>query len=98
MNIVGRLGRIACVLIPVALAFAWFPALAAGHAALRGSAPAKDGVISQAPSTVVLEFSGPVVVGPGGIQVFGPKGTRVDTGDASPNKGATLTQSIKDGG
>jgi copper transport protein len=98
MNIVGLIGRLACGLILLAIALATFPALAAGHAALRSSAPAKDAVISQAPTTVVLEFSGPVVVGPDGVQVFGPDGDRVETGDASPKKGMTITQSIEDGG
>lgn len=99
-NIVGRIGCRIRVLAPLAvllLVAAW-PTTANAHTGLRGSAPATDARISQAPTTVVLEYSGEVVVGAHGIQVFGPDGSRVDTGEASPRKGARLTQAIRDGG
>lgn len=70
--------------IAAALSFAVMTAApAAAHATLEQTVPATDGVLEEAPGEVVLTFSEPVDPSLGGVRVFGPRGARVENGDAS---------------
>jgi copper transport protein len=56
---------------------------ASAHAALIATEPGQGTVVTTVPATVSLTFSEPVVVAPGGIQVFGPSGAEVGDGHAT---------------
>ncbi|MGH3997593.1 MAG: copper resistance CopC/CopD family protein, partial [Pseudonocardiaceae bacterium] len=56
--------------------------LAAAHAVLISTNPGQGAVIAMAPSAVSLTFSESVAVTADGIQIFGPDGAQLDTGDA----------------
>jgi copper transport protein len=77
------------------------PALA--HAALIGSDPADGAVLDSAPSLVVLRFSEPVTVPPGGIRAFDEDLRRIDlptapSTDASTEVLVPLTDDLAEGG
>lgn len=52
---------------------------ASAHAVLESSNPASGSTLSTAPATVSLRFSEGVEIGLGGVKVFDPDGSRVDT-------------------
>ncbi len=70
------------------------PASAHAHASLVASDPADGAVVATAPDSVALDFGGTVVAGSGTVQVFGPTGERVETGDPAPAKGAKVSQAF----
>ncbi|TDC81344.1 copper resistance protein CopC [Micromonospora sp. KC606] len=57
------------------------PAPASAHAVLVATAPARDAVISAPPSEVVLTFTEPIAPVRGRVQVLGPDGKKVHTGE-----------------
>lgn len=67
---------------------------AQAHVRLRSSEPATDSTVAAVPRSIVLHFSGPVEVGPGGIQVFDPAGKRVDMAVPRARRGDTVTQQL----
>lgn len=54
---------------------------AAAHAVLSSTVPAKDSIVDEAPTQVVLTFSEAVTPIEGRIRVIGPDGERADTGE-----------------
>lgn len=89
--------RYLLVLALTALALA-LPSSALAHALLTSSTPAADSVVDDAPTTLVLEFTGSIVASPGSIMVFGPNGTEVQTGAPTPDAGTRITQGVTDAG
>jgi copper transport protein len=76
----GSLRAAALALVPVALLVAgpsW------GHATLESSNPGADAVLARLPPTVTLHFDEPVGTLPTSLEVYGPDGSRIDTGDVS---------------
>lgn len=68
------------------------PATAGAHASLEASTPADGALLDAAPEQVELRFSGPVVAGPGTVQVFAPGGAELQSGAPTPRKGARIVQ------
>jgi copper transport protein len=58
------------------------PASAAAHAELLGTVPENDQLVQAAPDHIELKFSEDITVSFGGIKVFGPDGSRLQTGSA----------------
>src|SRR4051794_22993586 len=56
------------------------PASAAAHAELLGTVPENDQLVQTAPDHIELRFGEDVEVSFGGIKVFGPDGSRLQTG------------------
>lgn len=86
-------------LLAVALAIAALtasllaPAVASAHPRFAEADPASNATIDQAPSEIRLEFTGPVVAPPGGVQVFSPSGEEVQVGSPVVD-GTIVTQQI----
>ncbi|SCG54925.1 Copper-binding protein CopC (methionine-rich) [Micromonospora halophytica] len=85
--VLGLLLALLCVpLLPAAPASA--------HAVLVATAPVRDAVLGSPPSEVVVTFSEPVSPVPDRVQVLGPDGRRVHTGEPSV-RGATMRISVR---
>lgn len=67
---------------------------ASAHASLQSSTPGSDAVLRSAPSSVSLTFDEAVTLLPDSLRVFGPSGSRVDTGTATHGHGAAANASI----
>lgn len=76
----ARLGRVAAFALVSVIGWAGLGAVAGAHAALVGTSPLPDQVLSSPPSEVRLVFSEAVDAGIGGIEVLDPEGKRVDIG------------------
>jgi copper transport protein len=88
----------ALVLLAVVALFA-APTAAMAHAVLLTTDPARGAVLARAPAYVSLRFDEAVYVQLGSIDVFGPKGQRVDTGHAThgPGGGAAVRVRLRRG-
>jgi copper transport protein len=63
---------------------------ASAHAQLISTDPGQGAVVATAPATVSLTFSESVVIAADGVRVFGPDGSRVDTGHAAARGTASI--------
>ncbi|TDB74532.1 copper resistance protein CopC [Micromonospora sp. KC721] len=70
------------------------PAPASAHAVLVATAPARDAVISAPPAEVVVTFSEPIAPVAGRVQVLGPDGKKVHTGEPVV-RGATMRIAVR---
>jgi copper transport protein len=86
------LAILATVVAVVVLLVAARPASA--HATLRASTPAADAVLAAPPSLVDLTFSEPITLLPDSVRVFGPDGSRVDTGGVGHSHGDAATAAV----
>lgn len=77
-QVVRRAGVLTVLCLALGVLVATGPASA--HAVLESTDPQQGAVVATVPAVVSLTFSEAVVVGPGGVRVFGPDGTRVDNG------------------
>lgn len=72
---------------------------AAAHAELVGTDPSSGAVLESSPAAIVLTFSEPVEVQPGGIRVFDARGDRVDDGGVERDgSDVVLPVDLDDGG
>jgi copper transport protein len=76
----GAVGALVTVL--VLACWMALPAPALAHADLLGTTPGTDEIVADAPDDITLSFSERVSVELGGVQVYGPDGSRVDDGRA----------------
>lgn len=67
------------------------------HASLTSTTPADGAQLEEAPSEVVLGYSEPVEVPPGGIRVFDNAGERVDSGTVGRPDTTTATAELRPG-
>lgn len=82
--------RLLLVALLVALGLAGWSAVAAAHAVLVAADPADGTTVDGAPEQVVLEFSEPVSLELGGVEVLDAAGVAVQEGDGRAD-GATVT-------
>lgn len=76
----SRQRRVLLLAVAVLLGVLTFAGQASAHATLQESRPGNDEVLEAPPTEVSLRFDEPVVVVGAGLRVFGPDGSRVDTG------------------
>ena len=67
---------------------------ASAHAMLEGSTPAADSVLTAPPSSVDLVFNEAISLLPDSVRVFGPDGTRVDSGAVAHSHGDAATAGV----
>jgi copper transport protein len=67
---------------------------ASAHAMLVGSDPAADSVLAAPPSSVDLTFSEAITLLPDSVRVFGPDGSRVDTGGVGHSHDDAATAAV----
>ena len=79
-----------------------FAGLVRGHAELESASPPAGGTVTALPPTITLVFSEEVKPGTATVEVTGPDGKRVDTGDAAVDltdpERRTVTVSLFAGG
>jgi copper transport protein len=65
---------------------------ASAHATLQGTVPAADQLVDAPPPAVELTFDEPVEALAGAVEVYGPEGGRVDTGEVEAASGGAVVR------